>query len=120
MSGFGAATGQATARQDASGSWNITLTVHHLKNFGDAKWYECWYVSRRHGRWHSAGTFLVPDSGSGTFSMTSAVDPHDFSHDGDHDRAAKHRPALWRARHSQRPDAVERLHAARRETPSLI
>ena len=25
-----------------------------------------------------AGTFLVPDSGSGTFTMTSAVDPHDF------------------------------------------
>ena len=45
VSGFGAATGHATARQDASGSWNITLTVHHLKNFGDAKWYQCWYVS---------------------------------------------------------------------------
>ena len=35
VSGYGAATGQATARQDASGSWNITLTVRHLKNFGD-------------------------------------------------------------------------------------
>jgi hypothetical protein len=78
-SGFGAATGQATARQDASGSWNITLTVHHLKNFGDAKWYQCWYVSGQHRQVASAGTFLVPDSGSGTFSMTSAVDPHDFS-----------------------------------------
>ena len=44
LSGVGAATGQATARQDASGSWNITMTVHHLKNFEDAKWYECWYV----------------------------------------------------------------------------
>ena len=31
------------------------------------------------GQVASAGTFLVPDSGSGTFSMTSAVDPHDFS-----------------------------------------
>ena len=79
VSGFGAATGQATARQDASGSWNITLTVHHLKNFGDAKWYQCWYVSTQHRQVASAGTFLVPDSGSGTFSMTSAVDPHDFS-----------------------------------------
>jgi hypothetical protein len=78
-SGFGAATGQATARQDASGSWNITLTVHHLKNFGDAKWYQCWYVSAQHRQVASAGTFLVPDSGSGTFSMTSAVDPRDFS-----------------------------------------
>jgi hypothetical protein len=79
VSGFGAATGQATARQDASGSWDITVTVHHLKNFGDAQWYQCWYVSTQHRQVASAGTFLVPDSGSGTFSMTSAVDPHDFS-----------------------------------------
>jgi Anti-sigma-K factor rskA len=79
MSGFGAATGQATARQDASGSWDINVTVHHLKNFGDAQWYQCWYVSTQHRQVASAGTFLVPDSGSGTFSMTSAVDPHDFS-----------------------------------------
>src|SRR5690349_15551408 len=48
VSGFGGATGHATARQDASGSWKITLTVHHLKNFGDAKWYQCWYVSAQH------------------------------------------------------------------------
>jgi anti-sigma-K factor RskA len=71
------ASGTAVARRDASGSWDITLTVHHLKNFGDAKWYQCWYVSRD-GRVASAGTFLVPDRGGGTFSMTSAVDPHDF------------------------------------------
>jgi hypothetical protein len=77
-SGFGTATGQAMARQDASGSWHITLTVHHLKNFGDAKWYQCWYLSTKNGQVNSAGTFLVPDSGSGSFSMTSAVDPHDF------------------------------------------
>jgi hypothetical protein len=73
-----AASGMATARPDASGSWDITLTVHHLKNFGDARWYECWYVGPGHRRVASAGTFLVPDSGSGTFSMTSAADPHDF------------------------------------------
>ena len=79
VSGFGAATGQATARQDASGSWDITLTVQHLRNFEDAKWYQCWYVSTQRGQVASAGTFLVPDNGSGTFSMTSAVDPHDFS-----------------------------------------
>ena len=72
-----AASGTAVARPDASGSWDITLTVHHLKNFGDAKWYQCWYVSRD-GRVASAGTFLVPNRGSGTFSMTSAVDPHNF------------------------------------------
>jgi len=76
--GFGAATGQATARQTASGSWDVTLSVHGLKNFGDSKWYECWYVGSRHRQVASAGTFLVSGSGSGTFSMTSAVDPHDF------------------------------------------
>jgi hypothetical protein len=78
VSGFAAASGRATARQDASGSWDITLTVYHLRNFRDAKWYQCWYVSTQHGQVASAGTFLVPDSGSRTFSMTSAVDPHDF------------------------------------------
>jgi hypothetical protein len=79
VSGYGAATGQATARQDASGSWNITLTVHHLKHFDPEPWYGCWYVNRDGSQAASAGTFLVPDSGDGTFSMTSAVDPHDFS-----------------------------------------
>jgi hypothetical protein len=76
--GYGAATGRATAHQDASGSWDITLTVHGLKNLGDSRWYECWYIGPGHRQVASAGTFLVPDSGSGTFSMTSAVDPHDF------------------------------------------
>ena len=51
-----AASGVATARPDASGSWNITLTVQHLKNFGDSPWYECWYVSPGASeggvRWH--------------------------------------------------------------------
>ncbi|HLK78706.1 MAG TPA: zf-HC2 domain-containing protein [Streptosporangiaceae bacterium] len=76
--GFGAATGQAVARQDASGSWDITLTVQHLKHFDPKPWYECWYVSQ-HGRLAaSAGTFLVPVSGSRTFTMTSAADPRDF------------------------------------------
>jgi hypothetical protein len=78
VSGYRAATGRATAHQDASGSWDITLTVHGLKNRGDSQWYECWYISPQHRQVATAGTFLVPDSGSGTFSMTSAVDPHDF------------------------------------------
>ena len=80
VSGFGAATGQATARQDSSGSWNIGLTVRHLKNFGDAKWYECWYISFKSGQRQLApvGSFLVSDSNSQTFTMTSAVDPHEF------------------------------------------
>ena len=77
-SGYGAATGQATARQDASGSWHITLTVHHLKHFDPEPWYGCWYVSRDGRQVASAGTFLVPASRNGTFSMTSAADPHDF------------------------------------------
>jgi len=77
LHGYAAATGRATARQDASGSWSISLTVAHLKSFGDRQWYQCWYVSRN-GQVASAGTFQVPDSGSWTFPMTSAVDPHDF------------------------------------------
>ena len=77
-SGYGAATGQATARQGASGSWKVTLTVAHLRHFDPEPWYGCWYVNRDGRQVASAGTFLVPDNGSGTFSMTSAVDPHDF------------------------------------------
>jgi hypothetical protein len=80
VSGFGAAAGQASARQDASGSWNISLTVRHLKNFGDAKWYECWYIGSKSGQRQVApvGSFLVSGSSSQTFTMTSAVDPHEF------------------------------------------
>jgi hypothetical protein len=78
VSGYGAATGHAAARQDSSGSWDITLTVAHLKSFGDSQWYQCWYVGRNRQQVASAGTFQVTSSGSGTFSMTSAVDPHDF------------------------------------------
>jgi hypothetical protein len=78
VSGYGAATGRATAHQDASGSWDITLTVHGLKNPGDSRWYECWYISPQHRQVATAGTFLVPGNGSGTFTMTSAVDPRDF------------------------------------------
>ena len=70
-----AASGVATDRPDASGSWDITLTVKHLKNLGEVRFYECWYVGQ--GR-VSAGTFVVGDSGSGTFSMTSAADPRQF------------------------------------------
>jgi anti-sigma-K factor RskA/putative zinc finger protein len=76
--GFGAATGQAIARQDASGSWDITLTVQHLRHFDPKPWYECWYVSQDGRQAASGGTFLVPPGGSGTFAMTSAADPRDF------------------------------------------
>jgi len=72
-----APSGSATARQDSSGSWNITLTVRHLKDVGPKRWYECWYVSRD-GQAVSAGTFVVPPSGNGTFPMTSSADPTEF------------------------------------------
>jgi len=74
------ASGTAVARPDASGSWTITLTVRHLRSFEDSPWYECWYGAGKtgHPQVASGGTFLVPDSGNGTFSMTSAVDPHQF------------------------------------------
>ena len=72
-----AASGSATARQDSSGSWNITLTVRHLKDVGPKRWYECWYISRD-GHAVSAGTFVVPPSGNWTFPMTSSADPKDF------------------------------------------
>ena len=73
-----APSGSATARQDSSGSWNITLTVRHLKDVGPKRWYECWYVSRDGRQAISAGTFVVPPSGNGTFPMTSSADPRDF------------------------------------------
>jgi hypothetical protein len=129
-SGFGAATGRATARQDASGSWDITLTVQHLKHFDPAPWYGCWYVSRDGRQVGSAGTFLVGPSGSGTFSMTSAVDPHDFSTMkitiGPPDKDGAFRPVkvvlsghtLWRlhGRRLQPEASPQRLHASAHAT----
>jgi hypothetical protein len=73
-----AASGSATARHGTSGSWNIILTVRHLKNVRPNRWYECWYVSRDGRQAVSAGTFAVPPGGSGTFTMTSSADPRDF------------------------------------------
>jgi hypothetical protein len=73
-----AASGTATARQDASGSWDVTVTVRHLTHHDPDPWYECWYISRDDRQAVSAGTFLVPPRGSGTFVMTSAADPRDF------------------------------------------
>jgi hypothetical protein len=61
----------------AAGGWGAMTTVAHLKSFGGSQWYTCWYVSRN-GQVASAGTFQVRDSGSWTFPMTSAADPHDF------------------------------------------
>jgi len=73
-----AASGTATARPDASGSWDITLTVKHLTVPRGNSWYECWYIGGPHGQVASAGTFVVEAGGSRTFSMTSAADPSQF------------------------------------------
>jgi hypothetical protein len=72
------ASGTAAARHDASGSWNVTVTVHHLESLHGKSWYECWYVSQDGRQALSAGTFRVPPSGNGTFTMTSAADPREF------------------------------------------
>jgi hypothetical protein len=52
--------------------------VHHLDHHDPSPWYECWYISQDGRQAVSAGTFIVPPSGSGTFVMTSAADPNDF------------------------------------------
>jgi hypothetical protein len=73
-----AATGTVTAVPDnASGSWNIMLTVRHLPNPGNDRWYECRWIDPNHQQ-ASAGTFIVGNDGKGTFPMTIAVDPHQF------------------------------------------
>jgi anti-sigma-K factor RskA len=73
-----AASGTVTAVPDnASGSWNITLTVRHLPDPGSNRWYECWWMGPEHEQ-ASAGTFIVGNDGNGTFPMTIAVDPHQF------------------------------------------
>ena len=78
-----AASATATDVLDASGSWRITMNVQHLAVLTGDDYYECWYVRpARPGRpkaYVSAGTFIVPDNGSWTFSMTSGVDPTQFS-----------------------------------------
>jgi hypothetical protein len=77
------ASGTATDLPDAYGSWDITLSVQHLTNLGTEDYYECWYVSPAspgHTKvFVSAGTFVVENNGSGTFSMTSGVDPRQYS-----------------------------------------
>jgi hypothetical protein len=80
LASYSGASGTATALPDtASGSWDITLTVQHLPPPAGTGFYECWYVGGPGGGQRvSVGTFIVTDTGRGTFPMTSAVDPHDF------------------------------------------
>ena len=71
-------SGTATDRLDATGSWDVTLNAHGLKNLGPVDFYQCWYVTPDHSQRVSAGTFVVTNSGSGTWKMTSGVDPRQF------------------------------------------
>ncbi len=81
VTGVGAASGKATARQ-ADQSWTYVLSVRGLKPLPGNEVYECWYAApgstQRHPILISGGTFVVGSSGSTTVTMTSGVDPHDF------------------------------------------
>ena len=81
VSGVGAASGRATARQ-AGESWTYVLSVHGLKPLPGNDFYECWYAApgstQRHPLLASGGTFVVDNSGSATVTMTSGVDPRQF------------------------------------------
>jgi hypothetical protein len=80
--GLGKATGVATARQ-AGESWTYVLVVHGLKPLREPKFYECWYAKPGSNPGNptlvSGGTFVVDKSGSTTLTMTSGVDPRQFS-----------------------------------------
>ena len=77
FTGSGLATPQHT-----DGGWSIRLTVDHLKALPPGQFYECWYAGPGNRPGHpnliTAGTFIVGQSGSGTFSMWSAADPAKF------------------------------------------
>ena len=64
------------------GGWSIKLTVDHLRPLPPGQFYECWYAGPANRPGHpqliTAGTFVVGQSGSGTFNMWSAADPHKF------------------------------------------
>ena len=81
VSGAGAATGRATARQ-AGESWTYVVSVHGLKVLPGDQVYACWWAASGSTRAHpvvvSGGTFVVGNSGSTTVTMTSGVDPRDF------------------------------------------
>jgi hypothetical protein len=81
VTGDGAATARATARQVGE-SWTFDLGVHGLKPLPGDRVYECWWVgpgsTRRHPMLVSGGTFVVDSSGSATVTMTIGVDPRQF------------------------------------------
>jgi hypothetical protein len=74
-------SGLATPRHTDVG-WSINLTVAHLKVLPSGQFYECWYAGPGNRPGHpnliTAGTFVVGQSGGGTFTMWSAADPAKF------------------------------------------
>ena len=117
LHGDGAATGRATARQNASGSWTISLTVTHLKRFGRQPVVHLLVREpKRSGdvRWH------VPGAGRRELDL-----PHDqrrrparLPHHGDHARTPEQERRAGRPGHPQRPDPIVAIrrdgHAAAR------
>src|SRR5689334_15666597 len=77
-SGGSSAAGEATAVHTAAG-WSIRLSVRGLRSLSADDFYEDWYVrpDSQTGQPDliAAGTFMVGQSGTGTFTMTSPTDP---------------------------------------------
>ena len=77
-SGYGAATGRATARQVGE-SWTFDLSVHGLKPLPGNEFYECWWVAPGTTKLRpllaTGGSFVVGNSGSTMVTMTTGVDP---------------------------------------------
>lgn len=80
--GIGAAAGQVTARQ-AGESWTFDLDVHGLKPLPGNEVYVCWWTTPGSTTLQpelvTGGSFIVGDSGSATLTMTTGVDPRQFS-----------------------------------------
>ena len=80
--GVGSASGQATARQVGE-SWTFDLTVRGLKPLPGNDVYVCWWAAPSSTKLHpllaTGGSFVVGDSGPVTLTMTTGVDPRQFS-----------------------------------------
>jgi hypothetical protein len=80
--GIGTAAGQATARQ-AGDSWTFDLNVHGLRPLPDGEVYVCWWAgpgsTKAHPLLVTGGSFVVGESGSTSLTMTTGVDPRQFT-----------------------------------------
>jgi len=80
--GVAGATGEAVAHQ-ADQSWTFDLTVQGLKVLPGNDVYTCWWTlpgaTKTHPHFVNGGSFVVGDSGSTTLTMTTGVDPRQFS-----------------------------------------